>query len=312
MKPRIAALLWSSGLSLFLAAGCGTPQADSPNDAASAEDGFAADALDAASDVTTATVNVHLQPGFLNIAHRGGGKLAPEETRVAYQNAIQVGADVIECDAHSTSDGIVVCIHDETVDRTTDGKGSISGMTFAQLRALDAGYAYSPDGGVTFPYRGKALQVASLDEFLQIDPVIGLSIEIKQADPPIEMQVVQAIVASGALDRTVLISFNDDTMAQVRTLEPRLTTGLALGEMLAFSTMEDADEAHYVPPARVIQAPTNQMAPKLLVARAHRLGMKVQFWTINDAKQMSELVALGADGIFTDDPAKLHDVVSPH
>ena len=312
MNVRIAALTCSAGLLTLWTAACGSPQADTPQDTASSEDVIAADAIDAASDVTTATVNVHLLPGFLNIAHRGGGRLAPEETRIAYQNAIQVGADVIECDAHSTADGIVVCMHDETVDRTTDGKGSIQGMTFAQLRALDAGYAYSPDGGLTFPYRGKGLQVASLDEFLQIDPDIGLSIEIKQADPPIESQVVQAIVASGALNRTVLISFNDDTMAQVRALEPRLTTGLALGEMLAFSTLEDTDEAQYVPPARVIQAPTNQMDPKLLVARAHRLGMKVQFWTINDAKQMSDLIALGADGIFTDDPATLHGVVPAH
>jgi glycerophosphoryl diester phosphodiesterase len=251
-----------------------------------------------------------LKPGFLNIAHRGGGKLAPEETQVAYQNAIQVGADVIECDAHSTADGVVVCMHDDTVDRTTNGKGTIQSMTFASLRALDAGYAFSPDGGTSFPYRGKGLQVASLDEFLQVHPTVGLSIEIKQADPPIGPQVVQAIVAHGALDRTVLIAFFDDTMAQVRALEPRLTTGLALGEMLALSTLQDADEATYLPPARVIQAPTNQMDPQLLVARAHRLGMKVQFWTINDAKQMSALVAMGADGIFTDDPATLHAVVS--
>lgn len=292
-------------------AGLVAQDAADSGDAVTAADGN--DAVDAASvdvpaDATT-VVNFHLRPGFLNIAHRGGGKLAPEETLVAYQGAIAVGADVVECDVHSTLDDVLVCMHDDTVDRTTSGTGKIHAMTLQELRALDAGYKFTPDGGKTFPFRGQGHQVATLDEFLEVFPTGGYAIEIKQATPPIGPQVVQAIVQHGALDQTVLVSFSDQTVAEVRALEPRLTTGLALGEMLALSVLTDAEEATYVAPGQVIQAPTNQMDPARLVARAHRLDLKVQFWTINDAAEMKSLVGLGADGVFTDDPGKLAEVL---
>ncbi len=267
----------------------------------------AVDSADAAT-ATAQALNLHLRPGFLNIAHRGGGKLAPEETLQAYKNAIAVGADVIEYYFHSTFHGALVCMHDSTVDRTTDGTGKITALTLEQLRNLDAGYDFSQDGGKTFPFRGKGIRVATLDEFLQSYPAGGYAIEIKQSDPPIAAQVVQAIVTHQALDQTVVASFNDQTIAEVRALEPKLTTALALGEMLALAGLSDADEAVYVPPALVIQAPTGQLEAAVLVGRAHRLGMKVQFWTVNDPKEMQVLMAAGADGIFTDDPAKLAQV----
>lgn len=268
----------------------------------------AADAADAATP-TAPLQNLHRRPGFLNIAHRGGGKLAPEETLEAYKNAIAVGADVIECDVHSTLDGALVCMHDSTVDRTTNGTGKINALTLEQLRNLDAGFDFSQDGGKTFPWRGKGVRVATLDEFLQSYPNGGYAIEIKQSEPPIAAQVVQAIVAHQRLDQTVLASFNDQTIAEARALEPKLTTALALGEMLALAGLSDADEATYVPPAKVIQAPTGQLETAVLIGRAHRLGMKVQFWTVNDPEEMQALVAAGADGIFTDDPAKLEQLL---
>ncbi|MEZ4374468.1 MAG: glycerophosphodiester phosphodiesterase family protein [Polyangiaceae bacterium] len=101
---------------------------------------------------------------FLNIAHRGGRKLAPEHTLVAYQNGLDVGADILELDVHATSDGVLVLMHDDTVDRTTNGTGAIKELTFAELRSLDAAYNFSEDGGQTFPYRGKGIQVPTLEE----------------------------------------------------------------------------------------------------------------------------------------------------
>jgi glycerophosphoryl diester phosphodiesterase len=291
----------------LLAAGCGAEQTTAAKpDVATADTNTA----ETANDTTEAVINLHLRNGFLNMAHRGGGKLAPEETVVAYQNAVQLGADVIECDVHSTADGALVCIHDATVDRTTDGSGKVHGLTLAQLRALDAGYRFSQDGGQTYPFRGKGHQIATLDEFLTLHPGGGYSIEIKQSEPSIAQAVVQAVVDHGAVDQTVVISFADATMAEVRALAPQLTTGMALGEMLLLAGLSDAEEASYVPPAQVIQAPADQMDPALLVARAHRLGMKVQFWTINDPVEMKALIAAGADGILTDQPAALAEILA--
>lgn len=307
MKPPRARRWQALAAVALLAAGCGAEQtAAATPDVATADTNTA----ETANDTKEAVINLHLRKGFLNMAHRGGGKLAPEETVVAYQNAVKLGADVIECDVHSTADGALVCIHDATVDRTTDGTGKVHSLTLAQLRALDAGYRFSQDGGQTYPYRGKGLQIATLDEFLTLHPDGGYSIEIKQSEPSIAQPVVQAVVDHGAVDQTVVISFADATMAEVRALAPQLTTGLALGEMLLLAGLTDDEEASYVPPAQVIQAPADQMDPALLVARAHRLGMKVQFWTINDPVEMKALIAAGADGILTDQPAVLAQVLA--
>jgi glycerophosphoryl diester phosphodiesterase len=110
--------------------------------------------------------NPFLSDQLLNIAHRGGGRLRPEATLPAFENALSVGADVLEFDLHASSDGVVVVIHDETVDRTTDGTGAVQAMTFAELRMLDAGYEFTPDGGQTFPYRGMGIQIPTLVEVL--------------------------------------------------------------------------------------------------------------------------------------------------
>jgi len=289
-------------------AGCGSAAApaEQANDAAAPDTSDTAIASDAA---TQPVVNLHLRTGFLAIAHRGGGKLAPEHTLAAYANALQLGADVIECDVHSTKDDALVCIHDATVDRTTNGTGKVRDLTLAELRALDAGYRFSQDGGQSFPARGKGMQVPTLQEFLVLSPTAGLSIEIKQADPPLAAPVVTALRAAGVVDRTVLVSFLDATMAEARALAPELTTGLALGEMLAFAGLDETTEASYVPPGKVLQASYTQFDPAQTVARAHRLGMKVQFWTVNQPDDMASLIKLGADGIFTDDPATLLEVL---
>ncbi len=98
------------------------------------------------------------QQRTLNIAHRGGKKNAPEETLPAFQLALDEGADALEFDLHATSDGRLVVLHDDTVDRTTDGTGAVKEMTFEQLRKLDAAYRFSPDGQ-TFPERGKGITI---------------------------------------------------------------------------------------------------------------------------------------------------------
>lgn len=291
-----------AALCLAAAVGCAeTPRASSV-DAASQADADAS---------KPATVNVHLQPRFLNIAHRGGSKLAPEETLVAYQNAISLKADVIECDVHATSDGVLVCMHDNTVDRTTDGKGAIKGMTFEALRALDAGYRFSSDGGKTFAFRGKGVQVASLEEFLSAYPAGAYAIEIKQYSPSIAAQVAQAVAKHGAVQQTVIASFADQTLAEVRQADPTILTALATGEMLDFTLLTEEMEATYVPPGLVIQAPHEEVTPAS-IARAHRLGMKVQAWTVNDQAEMERLIQDGVDGIFTDDPALLATVIAAH
>jgi len=104
------------------------------------------------------------QDGVMVIAHQGGEWLRPSNTLVAFDHAVELDVDVLEMDIHQTQDGVIVLMHDATVDRTTDGSGAIKEMTLAEIRALDAGYYWTDDDGATYPYRGQGIQVPTLEE----------------------------------------------------------------------------------------------------------------------------------------------------
>jgi glycerophosphoryl diester phosphodiesterase len=243
----------------------------------------------------------------LVIAHRGGGLLAPEETLVAFENAVGLGVDVLELDVHATSDGVVVCMHDAEVNRTTDGTGEIRNMTLAEVKQLDAGYEFTPDDGKTFPYRGKGVEVATLEEVLTAFPTATFSIEIKQVDPPIADEVLGVIEAAGMFDRVLVASFDDDTLIALRNQRPNLLTSYAAGEIVEFTVLTPEDVG-YEPPAPVLQAPMG-LADEDHLALARNFGVRVHVWTINDAADMETLLERGAHGIMSDDPALLIKVV---
>lgn len=246
--------------------------------------------------------------GPLLIAHRGGGDLRPEETLVAYANAAALGADVLEIDVHTTSDGEVVCMHDDTVDRTTDGTGNVHDMTFAELRALDAGHDFTTDGGATFPYRGAGITVPTLAEVLAAHPDAYFSVEIKQVVPDIVDEVLAVVDASGLSDRIVLVSFADGVVQDIRARRPELHTGMGAGEMAVFLSLSARAEASYVPPTTLVQPP-NESVDAAIVARAARFGLRLHAWTVNDRAEMERLLDLGVHGIMTDDPALLREVL---
>lgn len=269
----------------------------------------AASPLDAPRPPCAPADHVLLCGDRLLIAHRGGGDLRPEETLLAFENAAALGADVLELDVHSTADGEVVCMHDDTVDRTTDGTGLLHDLTFAELRALDAGHRFTTDGGATFPYRGMGVQVPTLAEVLTAHPTAWFSIEIKQTEPNIVEDVLAVIDAAGAAERVVVVSFSDAVVTELRTRRPELVTGMSLGEVVAFATLSSAREASYVPPTSIAQIPASSVTPEV-VARAARLGVRLHAWTVNDRPTMESLLALGVHGIMTDDPALLADVLA--
>lgn len=291
---------------LFLAA-CGDATPGSAVDAAVARD--ASDPPDAQRPACAPADNVLLCGEPLLIAHRGGAALRPEETLLAFENAAALGADVLELDVHSSSDDEVVCIHDDTVDRTTDGTGAVHDLSLAQLRALDAGYRFTTDGGGTFPYRGMGVTVATLTEVLAAHPTAWFSIEIKQAVPDIVDAVLAVIDANGAASRVVVVSFTDAIVADIRARRPDIVTGMGLSEIAAFTRLNSVSETSYVAPTTIVQIPEGSVSAAV-VARANRLGLRLHAWTVNDRATMQSLLDLGTHGIMTDDPALLADVLA--
>lgn len=254
-----------------------------------------------------------MEPGrFYVTAHRGGALLRPEHTMEAFANAWSLGADVLELDLHSTSDGVIVVMHDDEVDRTTDGTGVIKDMSFAELRALDAGYWFSTDEGETYPYRGAGLVVPTLEEILSAFPDALYNIELKQQDPPIIDELIAAVRAAGVDDQAMLTSFEDGQLVTIRETAPDIITALGTLESIELYYLSEDDLDGYEAPAPLFMAPlefAGLTMDQAGVAKSQSAGVRVHAWTVNDAATMSEVIGWGADGIITDDPETLIGLV---
>jgi len=243
-------------------------------------------------------------------AHRGASGEAPENTIVAFRRAVETGVAYVELDVHATRDGHVVVIHDETLERTTNGRGKVWDHTLAELQRLDAGYKFSPDGGQIFPFRATGVVIPTLTEVLRDFPQLRFTVEIKQTEPPIEAQVVTIIRNSGRAEEVILASEHDRVLARVRTLAPEIATSFAYGEVVDFiQRVVTAQLAGYHPPGQALQIPPEFRGVPLVtaetVAAAHALGCEIHVWTINEPREMERLLDLGADGIMSDFPERL-------
>lgn len=286
-----------------------TGETDTGESGTDTDTGESSSDTDSETDTGTDTEppgNLLLSDQFLNIAHRGGGLLAPEATLPAFENALVVGADVLEMDLHASSDGVVVVIHDDTVDRTTDGTGAVKDMTFEELRMLDAGYDFTQDGGMTFPWRDMGVQIPSLDEILTNFSGEYFLLEIKQVEPSIVPLVLESIADHGVEDHVVIASFEQVTIDEVRALAPEQFTAMTPAEMIDFTN--NGGDPGYEAPCQFVQSPWEFTSPEL-VQQAHELGLKVHPWTLNAEAGMLDMIAAGVDGVMTDDPALLESLI---
>lgn len=239
-------------------------------------------------------------------AHRGGARIAPENTIEAFAAGLAAGADRLEMDVHATRDGHVVVLHDPTVDRTTDGTGRVREMTLAELRRLDAGARFAGDGG-DFPFRGRGVRVPTLAAVLEAFPGVPLNIEIKQDEPQIEHAVLDVLDRFGAREQVLLAAEESTIMARIRAAAPDVPTSFSAADVLEFVTAwHDGTLAAYRPPGIALQIPPSFGEVQLVTAEsveiAHGMGLEVHVWTIDDPAEMTSLLDLGVDAIMTDVP----------
>lgn len=244
------------------------------------------------------------------IAHRGGAGLRPENTLLALEHAVEIGADILEIDVQLTADGAMVLMHDRSVDRTTDGHGPVAALSLRELRKLDAGYRWSDNGGRTYPFRGKGVRVPMLEEVLERLPAARLNIEMKHAVPALAGPLCALIRGTGAARRVLVASMNEPAIVAFRETCPEVATSMSRSEAWFFFGAQLVSlEAAYTPPVRALQIPyrlgDNVIATSALIAAAHRRNLKVHVWTINDVARMNELIRSGVDGIVTDRPDSL-------
>lgn len=258
-------------------------------------------------------------------AHRGGAGNAPENTIEAFGRGVDEGVAGLEMDIHLTRDGELVVIHDGEVNRTTDGRGRVSGMDLQEIKTLDAGHRFEGEGG--HPYRGRGVRVPTFCEVLERFPASLVNVEIKSDEPEAVTLLLGALRRHDAAGRTVVASADHRRMLRFRraarrwnvaegaNCEAGVATSASLVEIAVFYLASLAGFEAFVPVSYIaLQVPVEYrgimvVTPGFLRA-AHSRGLRVDVWTVDEAEEMRRLAGLGVDGIMTDRPDILARVLS--
>jgi glycerophosphoryl diester phosphodiesterase len=239
------------------------------------------------------------------VAHRGASGSAPENTLVAFELAVRQGADAIELDVRLTADGVPVVLHDATLDRTTSGRGPLTGLTQAQLQTLDAGARFTPDLGRTFPFRGSGVRVPTLAEVLRALPATPILVEVKE--PAAQEAVRRVLREEDAVGRCVLASEHHTALALFR--EPPFAVAASGREIAALYRSVLIRRVPQRVPYRTLSVPERyrglQIPTRRFVAAARGLGCPVHVWTVDDPAAARRLWAAGVAGIVTNFPGRI-------
>jgi glycerophosphoryl diester phosphodiesterase len=272
--------------------------------------------------------NPWLERRVIAYAHQGGAWEGPSSTLHAIAGALDAGATGIELDVHATRDRHLVVGHDTTVDRTTDGHGSISSLTLEELRRLDNAYWWVPGADVTpdlppdrYPFRGRApadrrFGVVTLVEVLEAFPGAVLNLDIKQTAPvvePYEAELASLLRRFGRTDDVIVASFLDAATDAFSAEAPDVPTSAGTMAVADFYRAVRAGEEPAPLRHVALQVPTVvgdlTIVDESFVAAAHAAGLAVHVWTIEDEEEMERLARMGVDGIITDRPSALVGVL---
>ena len=240
------------------------------------------------------------------IGHRGNRVTAPENTLPAFQQAVEAGADAVEFDVHLSADGVPVVFHDPTLERTTDGRGTLASLPLAALREVDAGARFTPDGGKTFPWRGRGVRIPTLDELLDTLPAtLPLILELKT--PRASAAVADTIRRRALAHRVIVAGFDPASTAPMRGAPWMLGAStpevarLLLPALLRRPLAPQPFQALCIPP----QWNGLPVPIRALARSARAAGMLLHLWTINTARDAHRHWANGVHGIITDDPVAI-------
>ena len=290
-----------------------------------------------------ASANPWLDRRDLNIAHQGGEIEAPSNTLFALKTAKAKGSDVLEIDVHATSDGELVVLHDATVDRTTAGTGEVDAMSLEEIKALDAAYWFVPGCGTChdrpsseYAYRGYAtgerriapklrrkgfragdFRIPTLREVLEAFPDELINIEIKNTAPmtaPYEDKLAALLDEFDRGQDTIVVSFTDNATEAFKLWAPGVATAVGTAQAALFwGSAQGPLPGAPNPRHQALQVPIElnglTVVTPEFVERAHANGLAVHVWTINDRATMEWLLDIGVDGVMTDRPALLEQVL---
>jgi glycerophosphoryl diester phosphodiesterase len=236
-----------------------------------------------------------LMASFIKIAHRGASGNFPENTRLAFEKAIEARADMIEMDCQMTGDGHIVVFHDERLSRTAGASGTVRSKTLQQLKKLDVGQWKKKS------FRGQ--RVLTLEEVLEIVAgKVDLCLDIKQfsgSQPGMEIKLLFILSHYDYLDQTIFSSFNYQCLERVRELAPEARIGLIYGAGVKADPFVAAERLEAG--SMHIQ---QQVATRPFLDKVWDTGLDAHIWTVNEVRDMEKFASLGVQGIVSDYPEK--------
>ncbi|MFW2332884.1 glycerophosphodiester phosphodiesterase [Ilumatobacter sp.] len=233
-------------------------------------------------------------PGPIPFAHRGGASAHPENTMPAFQFAVDLGYTYLETDVHATADGVLVAFHDAELDRVTDRTGAIAELPWSEVRQARV------DGREPIPL---------FEELMEAFPDARMNIDCK-ADRAVEPLIasLRRLDCLDCLDRVLIGSFSDSRLRRLRQeFGDALATSFGPKQIVAWRLTGFVPWGGQVAQVPVSSGPVS-LVTRRVIERAHRRGVQVHVWTIDDPAEMHRLLDLGVDGIMTDRPSVLKDV----
>ena len=252
------------------------------------------------------------------LAHRGNSLEYPENTLISFRNAVkEIGVDVIETDTHLSKDNEFIISHDLDISRVSNNIGKISNFTYERLLEFDAGYNFTKDGGKTFPFRGKGVKFFTVREALEKFPNQKFNIDLKDKNQSQVKLWVDILKEYQAIDRVLTASQHTKNLTEVRRLIPNNATSFSAGEVFRFYIKNKFGGLKRLRKTKfggdALQVPIKLAGLTIVTEKSirnvHSLGYKIHVWTINEKETMKKLFSLGVDGIFTDNPKLLKQVI---
>ena len=242
------------------------------------------------------------------VGHRGAMAHAPENSFASFKLGLEMGADFLECDVHLSKDNQGIVMHDERLERTTNGRGFIKDFNASDIKKLDAGSWHSKKfKGETVPLLEELLLWVK-EQKSNLGLPVGLVIEIKN-DPirylNIEDRVLETVHKTGMAPRVILISFDQGVVKRAKLLDATVLTGILYNEPLedpCYTARQVAADAIF---------PRRNLAFQILVEKAHQQKLFMAPWTVNEEKEMQELIRAGVDAMATNFPDRLNKILSP-
>jgi glycerophosphoryl diester phosphodiesterase len=238
------------------------------------------------------------------IAHRGGSKVRPENTMAAFDHAVALGVDALECDVHLSRDREVVVIHDATLQRTTDRTGPVGDFTALELERVDAGFHFRSGG--EYPYRGRGFGVPRLADLLPRHPTLPFVVEVKGDQPAVARAALDEVARAGAEDRVIFGGFSQAVLDEIRRRAPQIPTSASRRELRSALRRARFRMPLRTSAFRLFQAPYyfhgRRVFGRSFVDVARRRELPLHAWIVDDEADMRKLVGWGVTGLISDRP----------